>query len=66
MILWKWILMSDQFFIVVFKTEILKYFGIKYHKMNYNIKYGYSEIVYFKISVLNFDFISVFVSASTL
>ena len=34
--------------------------------MNYNTKYGYFESVYFKISVLNFDFISVFVSASTL
>ena len=58
--------MFDQFFIVVLKTEILNYFGIKYHKMNYNTKYGYFESVYFKISVLKFDFISVFVSASTL
>lgn len=28
MILWKWILMFDEFFIVVVKTEILKYFGL--------------------------------------
>lgn len=33
--------------------------------MNYNIKYGYSESVHLKTSVLNFDFISVFGSAST-
>lgn len=66
----KWPCENESLYLIKF---VLWYSEIKFKsilalsttKMNYNIKYGYSESVHLKTSVLNFDFISVFGSAST-
>lgn len=65
MILWNESLYLIKF-LLYFKINFKVFLILSFSKINYNIKYRYSESVHFLILMLNFDIISVFGTTSPL